>query len=243
MPDDFASARAKAIEVAEDNGFPNSGTSTVVVVVGAKPTQLKVTVSSRVDNAFAEHLRRPDLDHVPVRRRRLQRTRPHGQPVQRLRQRGAGQLQQRSHRDGHQGARTGDVPRDSAVLGAIAGPDVDKNQGRSSRRATAVAARTTAAAAPTSSSTPRASSTWSGSTPPAWASPVQLQVYDPAYVTTGARCTNEPYNNPGSTTSPPGSWGDTWNPRADRRPPALLAHRHDVGWLRQHRSAQPVLHR
>lgn len=54
MPDDFAAAKARAIEVAEDNGFPNSGRSTVVVTVGAKPTQLKVTVSSRVDNAFAK---------------------------------------------------------------------------------------------------------------------------------------------------------------------------------------------
>jgi len=53
MPDDFAAAKARAIEVAEDNGFPNSGTSSVVVAAGDKPTQLKVTVSSRVNNAFA----------------------------------------------------------------------------------------------------------------------------------------------------------------------------------------------
>lgn len=54
MPDDFAAARARAIEVAEDNGFPNSGTSAVTVGVGEKPTQLRVTVSSTVDNAFAK---------------------------------------------------------------------------------------------------------------------------------------------------------------------------------------------
>jgi Flp pilus assembly protein TadG len=53
MPDDFAKAKARAIEIAEDNGFPNSGTSSVQVAVGAKPTQLKVTVSSTVRNAFA----------------------------------------------------------------------------------------------------------------------------------------------------------------------------------------------
>lgn len=53
MPDDFAKAKARAIEIAEDNGFPNSGTSSVQVVAGAKPTQLKVTVSSTVKNAFA----------------------------------------------------------------------------------------------------------------------------------------------------------------------------------------------
>ncbi|MDR7251853.1 hypothetical protein J2X46_000825 [Nocardioides sp. BE266] len=54
MPDDFANAKARAIEVAEDNGFPNSGTSAVAVAIGEKPTQLKVTVSSTVSNAFAK---------------------------------------------------------------------------------------------------------------------------------------------------------------------------------------------
>lgn len=53
MPDDFASAKARAIEIAEDNGFPNSGTSSVAVAIGEKPTQLKVTVSSTIKNAFA----------------------------------------------------------------------------------------------------------------------------------------------------------------------------------------------
>ncbi len=53
MPDDFPKAKARAIEIAEDNGFPNSGTSTVTVAMGAKPTQLRVTVSSTVQNAFA----------------------------------------------------------------------------------------------------------------------------------------------------------------------------------------------
>ena len=53
MPDDFVKAKARAIEIAEDNGFPNSGTSSIQVSVGAKPTQLKVTVSSKVKNAFA----------------------------------------------------------------------------------------------------------------------------------------------------------------------------------------------
>lgn len=53
MPDDFDKAKARAIEIAEDNGFPNSGSSSVQVAVGAKPTQLKVTVSSTVSNAFA----------------------------------------------------------------------------------------------------------------------------------------------------------------------------------------------
>jgi len=52
LPDDFASARATAIAVAGRNGFPNSGSSTVTVTLGSKPTQLKVTVASTIPNAF-----------------------------------------------------------------------------------------------------------------------------------------------------------------------------------------------
>lgn len=53
MPDDFTSAKARALDIAADNGFPNSGATSVLVTAGDKPTQLKVTVSSTVQNAFA----------------------------------------------------------------------------------------------------------------------------------------------------------------------------------------------
>lgn len=56
LPDDFAKAKARAIEIAEDNGFPNSGTTSVTVAVGDKPTQLRVTVASRIGNGFGSAL-------------------------------------------------------------------------------------------------------------------------------------------------------------------------------------------
>jgi Flp pilus assembly protein TadG len=52
LPDDFASAKATAITVAGRNGYPNSGTSSVSVSIGDKPTQLVVTIDSRIKNAF-----------------------------------------------------------------------------------------------------------------------------------------------------------------------------------------------
>src|SRR4051794_38175060 len=52
LPDDLASARATAITVAGRNGYPNSGTSSVTVSIGDKPTQLVVTISSTIKNAF-----------------------------------------------------------------------------------------------------------------------------------------------------------------------------------------------
>jgi Flp pilus assembly protein TadG len=53
LPDDLASARARAIAIAEDNGYPDDGNTYVRVEVGERPTQLKVTVGSRIPNNFA----------------------------------------------------------------------------------------------------------------------------------------------------------------------------------------------
>jgi hypothetical protein len=53
LPDDLDAAKVAAAAVAGRNGFPNSGTSSVSATLGAKPTQLKVTVSSKIPNTFA----------------------------------------------------------------------------------------------------------------------------------------------------------------------------------------------
>ena len=52
MPDDFANAKTTAIAVSGRNGYPNSGTSTVSVEATSKPSQLRVTVTSKIRNAF-----------------------------------------------------------------------------------------------------------------------------------------------------------------------------------------------
>ena len=53
LPADFSSASAEAVKVAGKNGYPNSGSSTVAVAQGAKPTQLQVTITSQVHNSIA----------------------------------------------------------------------------------------------------------------------------------------------------------------------------------------------
>lgn len=54
MPDDLPKAKARALEIAADNGYDDASADvTVAVTVGAKPTQLRVTVSSTVNNSFA----------------------------------------------------------------------------------------------------------------------------------------------------------------------------------------------
>ena len=52
LPDDFTQAAATAIRVAGLNGFTNGDGATIAVSVGDKPTQLRVTVSTTVQNAF-----------------------------------------------------------------------------------------------------------------------------------------------------------------------------------------------
>jgi Flp pilus assembly protein TadG len=53
MPNDFPDAQATALASALSNGFDDASASVVVTVaVGTKPSELKVTISSRVDNTF-----------------------------------------------------------------------------------------------------------------------------------------------------------------------------------------------
>jgi Flp pilus assembly protein TadG len=52
LPQDFPSAKARALQVAARNGFDNTGNNTVTVELGDKATQLKVTISVVMKNTF-----------------------------------------------------------------------------------------------------------------------------------------------------------------------------------------------
>jgi Flp pilus assembly protein TadG len=56
MPNDLPTATTTAIASAMKNGYPNSGTSSVTVEVGDKPSELKVTIRSTIDNTFGAML-------------------------------------------------------------------------------------------------------------------------------------------------------------------------------------------
>src|SRR3954463_9397272 len=56
MPNDFVSARSTATTVASKNGYQNSGDTTVTAEAGDGPSQLKVTISSRIRNSFGAAL-------------------------------------------------------------------------------------------------------------------------------------------------------------------------------------------
>ncbi len=56
MPNDLTNARLTAIASATRNGYPNAGTTQVIVVAGDKPSELKVTIKSRISNTFGSFL-------------------------------------------------------------------------------------------------------------------------------------------------------------------------------------------
>lgn len=53
LPDDFNAATTTAKAVTRKNGYADQGDVAVTVALGAKPTQLKVTVTSTIKNSFA----------------------------------------------------------------------------------------------------------------------------------------------------------------------------------------------
>jgi Flp pilus assembly protein TadG len=214
MPDDFASARARAIEIAEDNGYPNSGTSSVVVTVGEKPTQLKVTVSSRVNNAFARTFGVPTSTMSRSAVADFNGPAPMGSPCNAFGNEAPGSSSNGPTGTAIKVPAPAICPAVPQFWGAIAGPDVDKNQGAQFETRYCGGGEDNCSGGANNDFDPkgffylvRVAASGVGQT-------VRLQVYDPAYVTTGSRCTNEPTSNPGSTTSPPSGWGGTWNPRA-----------------------------
>ena len=56
MPGDLTAARATALSNASQNGFGNTATTSVSVSPGAKPSQLRVTISSTINNSFGRAL-------------------------------------------------------------------------------------------------------------------------------------------------------------------------------------------
>ncbi|CUR61228.1 exported hypothetical protein [metagenome] len=215
MPDDFANAQARAIEVAEDNGFPNSGASRVVVAVGERPTQLRVTVSSTVENAFARSLGVPTSTMSRSAVADFNGPAPMGSPCNAFGNEAPGSSSKGPTGSAIKVPPPATCPAVPQFWGAMAGPDVDKNQGAEFETRYCGGGEDNCSSGKNTEFEPKGFFYLVRVAASGVGHPVELQVYDPAYVATGARCTNEPTNNPGSTTAPPSGWGSTWNPRAN----------------------------
>jgi hypothetical protein len=60
LPYDFTSAKARALAVAKFNGYTPDSDTTVTVSLGARDTQLKVTITDHVGNAFGKFIGVPN---------------------------------------------------------------------------------------------------------------------------------------------------------------------------------------
>lgn len=191
MPDDFAAAKARAIEIAGDNGFPNSGSTSVVVTAGEKPTQLKVTVSSTVDNSFARTFGMSQSTMSRSAVADFNGPAPMGSPCNTFGNEPAGTAQRPQIGSG---LVEPDVYADCSsrpmFWASAAGPNVVKTQGDQfgTRYCGASEARCTGRA--NDDFDPNGYFYLVRVAPAAVGSNITLQVFDPAYVSTESRCTS-----------------------------------------------------
>ena len=223
LPDDFASAKATAITVAGRNGYPNSGTSKVTVAVGAKPTQLVVTITSTVKNAFGAGMGKGLANITRAATADYNGPAPMGSPCNTFGNEPAGAVPDTTDpiRGPNSsvivappgGASCTSTPR---FWGAIAGPDTDKQSGDQYMTRKCVGA--------SDGCTPASNGVNNDFDPKGYFyivrvaagavnKPVTLQIYDPAWVDNGDTCTETgpkasakpnsiPYRNNMSTYTP-----------------------------------------
>ena len=88
MPGDLASAKAQGLKTASANGWTSGGVTSVdPEPVPGQLSQLKVTITTTVNNTFSQLLGKPTEDDHPERGGDLSGAAATGQPVQRVRQR------------------------------------------------------------------------------------------------------------------------------------------------------------
>jgi Flp pilus assembly protein TadG len=197
LPSDLDSAEDTAISVAARNGYPNSGSTAVKVELGSKPTQLKVTVSSRIRNSLAGYF---NADFATIERSAVadyNGPAPMGSPCN-------------TFGNEPSGALTPDVnrgPRGSVIVvppggatctstpqfwGAIAGPDTPKGNGDAYMTRTCSSGQSNCAGSTNSDFDPTGYFYMVRIGAAAVGTDVTLQIYDPAFVQVGDSCGDGP---------------------------------------------------
>lgn len=204
LPDDFANARATAIAVAARNGYGNSGDYSVDVSVGAKPTQLKVTVSHEISNAFGAAF---GVGHADVSRSAVadyNGPAPLGSPCNTFGNEPPGTAALGPIASVLSAAAGGATCSTSPQFwGAVAGPATDKLSG--DRYMTRTCSSGVAGCTGTTNNEFKATGYIYSvrATPAAVGHTVRLQIYDPAWVEQADNCTAAPSS--GTVTN------DDWN--------------------------------
>jgi Flp pilus assembly protein TadG len=198
LPDNFSSATTTAIDVATDNGYPNSGNTKVTTAVGAKPTQLVVTISSRVPNQFGGSFGVPWTTVSRSATADYNGPAPMGSPCNTFGNEPAGSspssLDPRGPNTSVIVTPTGGASclPNPQFWAAIAGPDTPKGNGDQYMTRTCDSANSGCTSGKNDDFNPEGYFYVVRVGTAAVNQPVTLQLYDPAWVGTGDACENAP---------------------------------------------------
>lgn len=209
MPQDLDQATAVARDVAARNGFPDSAATDIVVTRGSRPSELDVTVSSTIENAFGQLL---GLDRTTISRHTVADytgPQPMASPCNTLGNEpdgtpGAGPVVSRLA-----------VPVGASCLRApdfwltVHGPNVHKTQGDQYHVRRCEGGESGCTGGINDEFRPEGYFLMVRVQPEAVGQSIEVQLYDPAYVATGSTCSAAP-----TGTFPRGAGRNSWNPFA-----------------------------
>lgn len=196
LPDQFPDARDRALEVAALNGYPNGAKNTVTVQVGTRPTQLRVTISTTVSNAFGASIGIPNTGISRTAVADYNGPAPMGSPCNTMGNEPPGNTNAPPVASQIRVPQYADCSSNPQFWAGIHGPDVYKTQGdqQSSRycKGGEDGCASSASNAANTDFDPRGYFYIIRVTQAAVNYPIQMQIYDPAYAGTNSQCSNSP---------------------------------------------------
>jgi hypothetical protein len=211
MPADSIKATSTALAVASKNGYTTGGTTSVTVGQGSLPSQLKVTITTVVTNTFGGFIGTPKQPITKYAVADFTSPAPMGSPCNIFGNEPPSQpavVGQPIASPGQPGTGSA-LPSPSfsncnsspKFWAAIEGPSTDKVQGDRYMTTPCTASSTYQCASSKNNETRPDGYYWAiHIEPSAVNSPVDVQIYDPAYIQTGISCSGSTYN-PGTFTN------------------------------------------
>ena len=211
MPQDLANAQQTAREVAARNGYSNSGTTSVVATEGDRPSQLKVTVSSTIHNTFGALIGLPETTLTRHAIADYTGPAPMGSPCNTFGNEPVG--------DGETSELTIPVggavcPRLPEFWMTVHGPNVFKTQGDEYHTRVCDGNESDCDGDENNEEySPEGYIMLVRVLPDAVGSPINLEIYDPAYVSTSSTCSSDPQGSfpetgPGWNRQPMNDWNE-----------------------------------
>ena len=193
LPDDMANAKRTAIEVAGRNGYPVSARTSVEVLAGDTSSQLRVGVTSTVDNSFAAAMGLPTNEITRWAVADYTAPAPMGSPCNTFGNEPPSGLVGSTLATGTAlpppSARFANCSSQPQFWAAVEGPATDKVQGDRYLTTSCTASGTYGCTARTNDEyRPEGYFFAVHVEPEAVNTSIEMQVYDPAYVQTGVDC-------------------------------------------------------